>query len=57
MNKLGLSCAKLRIVKLKIEDNKLFGLKENQVEKKLWGKKFVLGQLEKESGWQNKAIF
>ena len=27
MNKLGLSCAKLRIVELKIEDNEILGLK------------------------------
>ena len=32
-NKLGLSCAKLRIVELKIEDNKILGLNEN------WGEK------------------
>ena len=29
LNKLGLSCAKLRIVELKIEDNKMLGLNEN----------------------------
>ena len=32
-NKLGLSCAKLRIVELKIEDNKMLGLNENWDEK------------------------
>ena len=32
-NKLGLSCAKLRIVELKIEDNKMWGLNKNWVEK------------------------
>ena len=32
-DKLGLSCTKLRIVELKIEDNKILGLKEN------WGEK------------------
>ena len=28
-NKLGLSCTKLRIVELKIEENKILGLNEN----------------------------
>ena len=32
-DKLGLSCAKLRIVELKIEDNKMLGLNAN------WGEK------------------
>ena len=32
-NKLGLSCAKLRIVELKIEDNKILRLNENWIEK------------------------
>ena len=33
INKLGLSCAKLRIVELKIEDNKILRLNENWSEK------------------------
>ena len=35
-NKLGLSCVKLRIVELKMEDNIIFGLNENWGEKHEW---------------------
>ena len=31
LNKLGLSCAKLRIVELKIDENKILGLNENNI--------------------------
>ena len=50
INKLGLSCAKLRIVGLKIEDNKMLGLNENWGEKhkrqKMLDEKIMVGQVE-----------